>query len=111
TRRCSLGVPETLARDLSPFSAQRITASPAPVVSCSRLLMYIFGRIARFMIYDSLATRKHAGPPPESTGYNVALKSSWLGVPFPLPVITPVVAFALIQFATVADGWSPFVAL
>ena len=63
------------------------------------------------MIDDSLATRKHAGPPPESTGYNVALKSSRLGVPFPLPVITPVVAFAMIQFATVADGWSPFVAL
>jgi hypothetical protein len=39
------------------------------------------------------------------------LNSSRFSAPFPFPVITPAVEFVMIQFETLADGWSPKVAL
>src|SRR3989442_239696 len=43
--------------------------------------------------------------------YSVDLKSKMFGVPDGFPVITPAVAFVMSQSETVADGWSPLVAL
>src|SRR5882672_10990354 len=43
--------------------------------------------------------------------YSVPLNNNRFGVPFPFPVITPAVEFVMIQFETVADGWSPKVPL
>ena len=72
----------------------------------------MFGCGARSMIGDSRPERKHEGVPSASHGYySVDLNSSRFGVPLPFPVMTPAVEFVMIQFETVADGWSPKVAL
>ncbi len=74
------------------------------------------------MISDSLRRRKHEGVPSAPNGtrflaavllrnYSVDLNNSRFGVPFTFPVITPDVELVMIQFETVADGWSPKVAL